>query len=148
MISDDLVQKAIMGFLRADVNLMAALSGTTQILEGEYQGQDFIYPNVRVFMQPQQPIGNGVDRPKLSTVHWTIRCSSEQPSAQEANHLMGLVVNALFTKQITGTDYNNLPNFSLVRIDLANSAGAVRIADRIWVATAIFQSAANPLIAP
>ena len=149
MISPDLVQKAIIKMLQADTNLMSALNNDpNRIKELEYQGQDFSYPNIRVDIQPQYPIGDGVDRIKLSNIHWTNRIYSEQPSSQEANRILGLVVNAQFNKQWVGTDSNETPNFYLVRIDLANIDNAVRISDKLWVATAVFQSLVNPKTAP
>jgi len=148
MISPDLIQKAVIKFLQADTALMSVLSGTNQVLELEYQGQDFVYPNIRVDIQPQTPIGNGTDRPKLSTIHWTTRVYSEQPSSREANYLLGLVIQATFNKQWVGTDYNDLPFFRLIRVDLASQDNAIRITDRLWVASAIFQSEVNPISFP
>lgn len=148
MISPDLVQKAIIKFLQADRNLAVVLSGTNQILELEYQGQDFIYPSIRVDVQPQNPVGNGIDRTKLSIIHWTTRVYSEKPSSWEANYLLGLVISATFNKQWVGTDYNNLPFFRLIRVDMASADNAIRIADRLWVASAIFQSEVNPILSP
>jgi len=148
MISPELVQRAIIKMLQADAGLSAVLTGTKQILELEYQGQDFSYPNIRVDIQPQSPIGTGTDRTRLSLIHWTNRIYSEQPSSQEANHLLGLVVKAQFDKQWVGTDSNNIPNFYLIRINLASIDNAMRIADKLWVASAIFESVVNPKIVP
>jgi hypothetical protein len=145
MVRPDLVQKAIIEMLRADVPLITALGGDTQkIQELEIQLQNFTYPKIGVDVQPQYPVGNGTDRVRLSTIHWMVRVYSEKPSSQEANYLLSLVANAQFNKQWVATDENNIPNFYLIRIDLAGGLdSAIRIPDKLWVASATFESEVN-----
>lgn len=145
MISPDLVQKAIIEMLRADTTLVTALGGDTQrIAELEVQLQNFVYPKVGIDVQPQYPVGNGTDHLRLSTIHWMARVYSEKPSSKEANNILGLVANAHFNKQWTGTDDSNVPQFYIIRIDLVGGVdNAVRIADKLWVASATFQSQVN-----
>jgi hypothetical protein len=150
MIRPDLVQKAIIDMLRADVPLITALGGDTQkIQELEIQLQNFTYPKIGVDVQPQYPVGNGTDHTKLSTIHWMNRVYSEKPSSQEANYLLSLVINAQFNKQWLATDENNNPNFYLIRIDMIGGAdNAIRIGDKLWVASATFESQVNLKTAP
>lgn len=149
MVSLDLVQKNLIKMLQSDANLMTALSNDiNKILEMDYQGQDFTYPNVRLDVQLQNPVGNGTDRTRLSTIHWTTRVYSDKPYSQEANHILGLVMEAQFNKQWVGTDENGVPNFYLIRINLSNSDAALRIANKLWIATAVFESQINLKTAP
>ena len=150
MIRPDLVQKAIIEMLRADTPLITALGGDTQkIQELEVQLQNFTYPKIGVDVQPQYPVGNGTDHVRLSSIHWMVRVYSEKPSSQEANYLLGLVAQAQFNKQWVGKDENNIPNFNLIRIDLAGGLdNAVRIPDKLWVASATFECEVNLLNPP
>lgn len=143
MINPDLVKKGLLDFLQADSALVNAIGGTSQIAEGQFQGQDFTYPRIIIDVQPQTPIGDGIDRLKLSTLNWTVRVFSEDKASHEANNLLNLVMEAQFNKQWTGTDTNNTPNFRLIRVDLVNIEDAFRLSERLWMASATFESQVN-----
>lgn len=150
MIPNELLQKGIVAKLKADAALTAYLapSGSASVLENQYQGQDFVYPAIRVDILPQQPIGNGTDRLRISSCIFTVRAYSAKSSSYEANHLATLVGQALFNKQIDGTDESSQANFRLLRINILNIDGAFRISDRLWMATATFDSEGNIISPP
>jgi len=150
MIPSELLQKDIITTLKANSALITALapSGTASVLENQFQGQNFIYPAIRVDILPQTPIGTGTDRTRLSTVSFAIRSYSEKSSGYEANHLITLVTNALFNKQIDGTNESNQPYYRLLRININNVDGAFRVASRLWMAVAIFEGEANLINPP
>lgn len=148
MIPIELLQKSIIAKLRANTALITYLGGTSQIKENQWQGQDFTYPAIRLDIQPQTPMGTGTDRTRLSNSMWMIRTYSQEKDSYQANHMITLVVNALFNKQIDGTDENNNPYFRLLRINILNIDGAFRITDRLWMATAIFESEGNLINPP
>lgn len=148
MISPSLIKRNLIEFLQADVPLMAALSGTKQVKEADFQGQDFSYPAIRVTVFPQYPDGNGTSRLHLSQINWIVEVESEKPSSQEADRILGLVINAQFNKQWLGTDDSHIPNFQLIRVDLVNTQDATRNPMRVWVASATFQCQVNPLVSP
>lgn len=149
MISPELVQKAVMLKLKANAALVAALGSADRIKESQWQGTDFVYPAVRVDGGEQTPIGNGVDHLKLSTVSWSVRCYSEKDSSFEANNLIGLVLEALFNTQIlNATDENNVPAFSIIRIDTTVILPGIRTGERVWYSEAFFESVAHPLTSP
>lgn len=148
MVNPDLVKKGLIDFLRADTDLINALSvyghtGTIQIRETQFQSQDISYPSIVIDVQPQTPIGDGIDRLKLSTLNWIVRVFSEDKSSHEANNLLNLVMQAQFNKQFTGNNLSNLPNFRVIRVDLINIEDAYRLSERLWMASATFESQVN-----
>lgn len=149
MISAELIQKAVIAKLKANAALVAALPSADNIKEAQWQGTDFTYPAVRVDGNPQEPIGNGVDHLKLSTVSWAVKVYSEKDSSFEAGNIMGLVLQALFNTQIlNATDNNNLPYFSIIRIDCTSQEHPFRLSERLWFSQATFESTANLLTSP
>jgi hypothetical protein len=150
LINPAYLKKAVIDILKADSALVAALGNdASKIKESQFQGQDFEYPAIRVDMQLQTPIGSGTDRTRLSYGNWTIRVFSSDKSSQEADNLLGLVINALFDKQkIGGTDLNNNVNFNLVRINIINTDPAFRVSDRLWMGTAVFEGLLNIVSPP
>ena len=149
MISPELIQKAVIAKLKANTALVTALGSADKIKESQYQSTDFVYPAVRVDINEQTPIGNGVDHLKLSTVGWSVRVYSEKDSSFEANDLLGLVLTALFNTQIIdATDENSVPHFTMIRIDVTTTQNAIRTAERLWFAEAFFESVIHPLVSP
>ena len=149
MISPELIQKAVIAKLKANTALVTALGSSDKIKESQYQSTDFTYPAVRVDVNEQTPIGNGVDHLKLSTVGWSVRCYSEKDSSFEANNLLGLVLDALFNTQIiNATDENAVPHFTMIRIDATTTQNAIRTAERLWYSECFFESVIHPLLSP
>lgn len=148
MIDAELLKRGIVQHLKSDTTVTSLLSGTSQIKESNYQGQDFVYPAIRIDVQPQIPLGTGTDRVRLSRSLWIIRVYSEDKSSAPANRLLSAVISSLFDSQIHGTNENNIPNFVLIRINLITSDDAFRISDRLWMATATFESEGNLLNPP
>lgn len=145
MVNLNNLQKAIIQLLKANTPLVAALTSDGDIKEAQWQGQDFIYPAIRVDIHPQYPIGNGVDRLILSRGTWSVRTYSTQNNSYQANNLMGLVIDALFNKQWSGTDNSDVFNFNVIRVNIINVDNAMRLSNRLWMATAMFDSQLNIL---
>lgn len=139
IVEDHLIQKALISKLQTTI-----VTGTllvSNILEDQYQGANYTYPSVRVNLQDNTPLGNGVGRTKLSLVTFSIIVESEQASSVEVNRIGSRVYNTLFDSQIKGSNEQNAPNyFILSRIDLLFSGKAVRLDDRLWEKEIFFQS--------
>lgn len=140
MVAIDLIQKAIITALKANSALITALGSSSQIKEMQYQGTEFSYPAVRVSILPQTPIGNGTDHTKLSNVTWTIRIYSEQKSSQEVSNIQGLVLDALFDTQISGTNAGGVPSFRMIKLDVIRTGQATRLTENLWTSELYFES--------
>lgn len=128
MIRNDLIQAGIVSQLLADTALTSFLTtagATGEIREAQFQGREFLYPNVRVELGTQTEDG---DPPCFSGLPFTIYCHSENDSSQEANELAGLVNDALIRKVFTGTGFRS----GIIQADGAISA--IRATERIWQA--------------
>lgn len=129
MISNDLIQAALITTLKADtalVDWLTARNAANEIRENEWQGAAFVYPAVRVEIGPQLPITNGVCHTTQSELTFSIISLSEQDSSQQATTLAGLVNAALFAKRISGT------GFASLLIDSDGMPGATRTIERVW----------------
>ena len=148
MVKTELLQKTIINALKADAALIAVLGTTGQVKESQWQGTIFTYPAVRVDIDPQTPIGNGIDHLKLSDCYWRVRVYSEQDSSHQCNQLAGLTFDALFNKQFTGTDTAGADYLRLIRVDIIDIGRTLRIAERLWMAESTFYSQVNLINPP
>lgn len=126
IVANHLVQRGIVTKLKADTALIAwltARSAQSEIREDQWQGRNFVYPAVRVDLQPQEPVGNP---PCMSDVGINIYCFSESDNSEQADVLAGLVNDALARKNFSGTGYRS----GIVRP--VSLVPAERMAERIW----------------
>jgi hypothetical protein len=133
MISDDLVQAAIITKLQADTTLIAwltARSAASEIRENQWQGVTFVYPAVRVDLLPQTEPGNP---PCYSQQLFNVFVFAEGDSSQNCAILAGLIDSALIRKQMVGT------GFSTGHIITLGAIPPLRTAERIWQATRQYQ---------
>ena len=133
MISNALIQKALIARLKADSGVTAILNGDEEVREGQWQGRTFVYPNVRV------AIGNQAPRVEMEPCEWSvltfsILCMSEERSSLEADNLANAVNEALNEKAWDeATD-----GFRFHKIRSAGLQSATRMSERIWRANATF----------
>ncbi len=136
MISNDLVQAAIVAQLKADTPLVDWLTARTsgsEIRETQWQGRTFSYPAVRVQIGAQLPGGNGPCYVTTGEAPFTVLSFSEQDSSQQADQLMGLVNDALLGKHLSGSGFRTGPVLSDGLIK------ATRIGERLWQAVGLFR---------
>ena len=136
MISNDLVQAAIVAQLKANTTLTTWLtdeSAGDEIREAQWQGRAFTYPAVRVQVGTQQAGGNGPCYTTTGETTFTIYCYSENDSSQECDQLAGLVDNALLGLRLSGTGFSTGPVLSDGLIH------AVRTGERVWEAVCLFR---------
>jgi hypothetical protein len=136
MISNDLIQAAIIAKLKADntlVNWLSALDAGAEIREAQWQGTVFVYPAVRVDLGTQVPLANGACHINESEIPFTVYSMSEADSSRQADILAGLVNSALFTKRISGSGWTSLV------IDSDGLISAAREAPRFWRATGLYR---------
>lgn len=140
MIDNNLIQAAIVAYLKADTALIAYLTtyeAEAEVREAEWQGSVFLYPCVRVELGTQTEEGNP---PCYSTLPFTIYSSSEQDSSLQANHLAGLVQDALKGKQLSGTGFTTgrvISDGNVAARRTRNRSG--RAGSRVWEATNFYR---------
>jgi len=133
MIDNDLIQAAIIAKLKANALLTAFLTGlgaTSEIREAQWQGTEFVYPNVRVEIGTQVEDGNP---PCYSMTPFTIYSYSEKDSSREANQLAGFVNDALLRQMVSGSGWQ-----SQLIIGDGNIA-ARRVTERVWQAVNLYR---------
>lgn len=132
MISNNIVQAAIVGWLKAGSDVTTLLPESSGgIKEAQYQGSDYKYPAVRVRVVRQTP-----DPTKEQCDHarfiGSIRCYAEGPSSLPADQLAGAVNARMHRAQIgggaVGTDAFYIP-----RVYCEGLTGAIRLNERLWV---------------
>ena len=137
MISNDVIQAAIIAKLKANTALVAWLTNLnagSEIRESQWQGTVFTYPAVRVDLGTQVPgPANGSCHLSESEIPFSVYSMSEADSSQQADVLAGLVNTALFSNRISGTNWTSLV------IDSDGLISASREAPRFWRATGLYR---------
>lgn len=127
MISTTELQEQIITALEADAPLVAVVG--VEIREEEWQGKEFAYPNVRVGMASNIPMAAGdTCRHSNSTMGFRVLCYSEDPSSQEADTLVGFIMDALLGEQFI------TPGFTTgeIRLGRQGQIPAKRTPQRVW----------------
>lgn len=131
MISNDLIQAALIAKLKADTALVAWLtaeSAANEIREIQWQGAQFVYPAVRAGAGSQLPGGNGPCYTTTGQTPFSVLAFAEDDSSQNADILAGLVEDALLGKKLTGTGFSSGPILS------DGLVHATRTGERVWQA--------------
>jgi hypothetical protein len=133
MIDTDVIQAALIAKLKADTALVAFLTSfgaANEIRESQWQGRDFIYPNVRLELGTHTDEG---DPPCYSTMPFTVYSYSEKDSSREANQLAGYVNQALEQKNFSGIGFTS----GIIVHD--GLIAARRVSERVWQAVNLYQ---------
>lgn len=87
------VQEAFVTYLKTKSQLTSLLTNASQIKELEWQGQDFVYPGVRIAVEFMPAVNGCQDR---ADVH--IYVFSEQKSSNQATTIAGVIQSILHRK--------------------------------------------------
>lgn len=132
MIDNRLIQKALVAKLK-DTAAVTAICTADEIREGQWQGKEFKYPNVRVALGTQIPLINW-DQCAQARASLAIHIYSEKRSSQQADQLAYEVNVALHKKSWDETS----DSFRVHRIRSVGLNSAIRMTDRVWRAQALF----------
>lgn len=105
MISNEIIQAALISYLKADTSIISFLTqfnAQDEIRESEYQAREFVYPAIRLELGVQIEEGNP---PCYSTLPFTVYCYSEEASSKQCNQLAGLVNTRLIRNAFSGTGF-------------------------------------------
>jgi hypothetical protein len=129
----ELAQAAIISYLKSIPALITALGSATQIKEWSWQGDDFIYPAVRLQM------GIARSEPEPDCGRWAlpfyVMCFSEKKSSKEASQLASIVAS------IHGVQPGTLNGVHFVRFYVDQLIPPIRQDELTWRSEVVFHSA-------
>lgn len=99
---NDLIQSAIVAYLKSQATILAELPDDDEIREEQWQGSTFTYPNIRVRLISNIPLENNCDG---STVVMSILAFSEEASSHEADRIAGIINTALCGSEEKGKSF-------------------------------------------
>lgn len=132
MVSNDLIQAALITRLKANAALIARITAA-EVRESQWQGTNFDYPCVRVSVTLQVPLMEW-EHCSWSRVSFSVFSMSELDSSKEADEIAGLTNAALHKMSFAGA------GFKFLKIRSNGLASAVRMSERVWRAEASFVS--------
>ena len=121
MISDEKIQSDLMTKIKS---LGSITTGTSDIREFEWQGDEFTYPNIRLDLEDNRYEFNEQERCALQTIEFSVYIYSEQRSSKQCSYIKGLVANALIGLGFTGT------YAKYTHIRLLENIPAIRVSER------------------
>lgn len=105
-------------------SLGSITTGTSDIREFEWQGDEFTYPNIRLDLEDNRYEFNEQERCALQTIEFSVYIYSEQRSSKQCSYIKGLVASALIGLGFTGT------YAKYTRIRLLENIPAIRVSER------------------
>lgn len=133
-VTEETVQAAWISHLKSMPNLTSLLTGVsgTEIREYQWQGADFVYPALRVYVDVFPSLnGCGTDKANVC-----VEVYSEQKSSKEAKHISGVIVDAMHKKRFK----SNGLDFPMVRVVKSDRADRSIFA---WVCRVNFETLVN-----
>lgn len=135
---NDELKKALVSRLKSNANVLAELSSdSTKIKEWQWQGDEFLYPCVRVRILTDMgnvPDPNGCNK---TTVKYGIMAFSEEASSQQADRISGIIANELHTQSFTSEGIR----FASLRVETI--IPAIRMDERTWVSEVVISGTAS-----
>ena len=124
MFRNDLIQSALITYLKANATILAELpaTGSDEIREDQWQGSNFIYPNIRVRIISNEPYKTFC---AASEVSLGFQVFSEEASSWQADRIAGIINNVLHTRSFSSGSIH----FSLWTTNLVP---AIRRDNRTW----------------
>lgn len=127
MISDEIVQAAIISKLKSLTSLTARLGdGVLGIKEFSWQGDTFTYPAVRVDIEENEFYFDDQEKCLLQRVEFSVYIYTEDRSSKVCSEIKGLVANGLIGFTATAN------NIKFTPIRLVDNVPAIREDDRTW----------------
>lgn len=123
MISNDLIQAAIIAKANSSAVLIAAPLSSGTVLEYNFQGTDWTYPCVRLQLESQP---DATEDSCPSAVEFSFYVFSEQSSSKQANQLAGRVVSVFRGLSFTQN------SIKFVKVKILENIPAIRQDVRTW----------------
>ena len=133
---NDQLKAALLAKMQSNPTIVALLSASSDIKENQWQGKDFIYPAVRIYVFPKGNLPTEANC-NFSTIMMGINIFSEQDSSQECDYIAGIIGNELHTQSFTSLAIT----FTGLIVKELNPA--IRIDDRTWQANIVLIGTAS-----
>jgi hypothetical protein len=126
MITGETAQAAWVAYLKNQPNIVALLRDALQIKEREWQGDDFVYPGIRVSLD----LMPGEDSCFPDTMKVYLEVFSEEKSSKQASHIAGELTILL---RNTASFSQNGIKFFMIHIKKIERPD--RIESGVWLST-------------
>lgn len=126
------IQVALIARLKATTTLTDVVT-SVEIREDQWQGTEFVYPNVRVRLLPSSPRETNCD---VLDINFSILVFSEQDSSIQAEQIAGIINTALHARSFTSNSVR-LSCWTVRQIP------AIRQDTRTWRSEIIFRGTAT-----
>ena len=124
MIDNDLLQAALVAKSNSTPNIQASLASGT-IVEYNFQGTDWVYPNARLQMESQYDVSeDSANCP--SQTEWSWYIFSEQGTSKQANQIASKFVNSFRGLSFTQN------SIKFTRVHILENIPAIRQDERTW----------------
>lgn len=119
---NDLIQGALIDYLKTQSDVTDELSTSDEIREDQWQGREFVYPNIRLRLISNIYTTDDCSRTAI-TLSWEVY--SEEASSYQADKICGKIRNVLHNKQFSQNSLN-------VSLWATNLVPAIRRDRRTW----------------
>jgi hypothetical protein len=124
MIDNDLVQAALVAKFNSTPNIQTSLPSGT-ILEYDFQGADWTYPNGRLHVENQYDVSEDMTHCP-SYVEFSFYAFSEHGTSKQANQIASKFVNSFRGVSFT------VNNIKFARIKILENIPAIKADERTW----------------
>lgn len=119
-IRDDQIQAGLVSYLKSKTTITSLLDSANEIREDQWQGTEFLYPNVRVRLMNNRPY-----QECFHSFDCGIQVFSEEASSREADQISGIIAGEFHIKGFTSNSLAFL-------VSVTNVVPAVRSDTRTW----------------
>lgn len=120
--SNDLIQTAIIARLKAESSVTAEVT-SAEVREDQWQGTEFIYPNVRVRMINNVPV-RGFEC-NTGNIDMSVLVHTQDDSSRNADRIAGIINTVLHDVQFSSSDLS-------IHLYTTNLVPAMRSDVRTW----------------
>ena len=122
IVTNEEAKSAMVAYLKTLTTLTSLLASANEIREVQYQGTEFEYPNVRVRIIENNPVGTSGCYHKFRI---GIQVYSELESSREAEIISGIILEELNDRPFTQNSLN-------VIMRITDVVPALRVDERTW----------------
>ena len=121
-IDNEEVKSALLAHIKANILITAELPSSEEVREVQYQGTTFAYPNVRIRIISNEPVGNTGCHHRIQL---GIQVNSEKLTSKEVEEISGII-----GEELNDTSFSQDGVNFILRI--TNLVPALRVDERTW----------------
>ena len=128
MIRNDEIQSTLVSRVKGIANITSLLTTVTEVREDQWQGTEFVYPNIRIRMINNSPM----DTTCRQLFNVSFMAFTEEASSQKADKIAGIIATELHNNSF-------IANGLLISLTVTDVLPAFRSDVRTWRAETIFR---------